>query len=84
MLGEPGVAPRNDGRGSGREAGTPEPPRAGVVHVFERSAAGGWTRQAELAPADGAPGDRFGAMIALEAGRALIGAPDWSVAGTGG
>ena len=36
---------------------------------------------ARLQPAEGVPGDRFGAVIALADNRALIGAPNWSPAG---
>jgi choice-of-anchor B domain-containing protein len=46
----------------------------GSVHVFARSG-GSWQARGVLAPDGLAEGDAFGAAIAADAGRALIGAP---------
>ena len=70
MVGAPGPA---GGRGRNQ---ADEPPPAGVVHVY-RLEDGGWTRQGELRPSDGVPGDRFGAAMALTANGLLVGAPAW-------
>ena len=53
---------------------------AGSARVFVRTGPG-WTEQAALSPADGAPDDFFGRSVALAGGRALVGAPQ---ADTGG
>lgn len=45
----------------------------GAVYVFER-AGGAWSEVARLAAADGAPGDRLGAALALDGTRVLAGA----------
>jgi len=77
LVGEPRSVP---GAGTGRRRRSAEPPapsRPGVVHAFRRDADGSWTRQAVLAPSDSAPADAFGAAIALEDSRAVIGAPGW-------
>ncbi len=75
LVGNAGVptsgAPRGGRGGEAAEAQAP----AGVVHVFRRAASGSWTRHGELRPTRSAPGDGFGAAIALAGGRALIGAP---------
>jgi hypothetical protein len=46
---------------------------AGSASVFER-ADGAWAEQATLTAPDAAAGDRFGNAVALDAGRALVGA----------
>ncbi|MGH7463559.1 MAG: choice-of-anchor B family protein [Longimicrobiales bacterium] len=74
LVGEPGSAPGEAPRR--RRGQEPEPAPPGVVHTFKRGADGSWIRQGRLQPADGAPGDGFGAAIALAGGRALIGAPN--------
>jgi len=58
-------APRDDGAG-GR--------RAGAAYVFVRSGTA-WTEQAKLVPSDPGPDDRFGWSVAVDADRALVGAP---------
>ena len=79
LVGEPGTipAPRR------RRPGTPAEPTPeispGVVHAFQWDADGTWTQRASLRPADGRESDRFGAALVFEEGRALIGAPNWSV-----
>jgi len=55
----------------------------GAAHVFVRSASG-WTWQARLDAAGSDVGDRFGASVALEADRALVGAPGVAVGGIAG
>jgi hypothetical protein len=47
---------------------------SGAAYVFVRTART-WARQAKLLPDDGAPGDFFGASVALATDTALIGAP---------
>lgn len=48
----------------------------GAVFVFRRDAAtGAWTREATLRPEALRPGDRFGAALAADGDRAIIGAP---------
>jgi choice-of-anchor B domain-containing protein len=48
--------------------------QAGTVYVFRRSG-GRWQQEAKLTAADGQPGDRFGAALAVGNDRILIGAP---------
>ena len=81
LVGEPGTIPTPRRRRPGTPAEPlPEIP-PGVVHAFRRGADGTWTQRGSLRPADGTESDRFGATIALADGRALIGAPNWSVTG---
>jgi hypothetical protein len=53
---------------------TPQGINAGSAYVFVRSGTA-WTEQARLRPADGAPGDFFGAAVSLAGDVALVGAP---------
>ncbi|MCH8935698.1 MAG: choice-of-anchor B family protein [Gemmatimonadetes bacterium] len=76
LVGEPGSRPPR--RGGDTEPQQQPPP--GVVYAFQRGADGSWNQRARLQPAEGVPGDRFGAVITLAVGRALIGAPNWSPA----
>ncbi|MEM7201304.1 MAG: hypothetical protein AAF628_13615 [Planctomycetota bacterium] len=63
-------APRDDhGRGT----------NAGSAYVFEPDRDGVWRQVAFLAAADGAAHDWFGAAVALDQDRALIGAPQQAV-----
>ena len=71
LVGAPGAAPSR----RQEEAESSKP--AGVVFAYRRGANGQWTEQARLQPEGGTDGDRFGATIHLENGRALIGAPLW-------
>ncbi|HPF12804.1 MAG: hypothetical protein H6830_10685 [Planctomycetes bacterium] len=48
---------------------------AGAVYVYRRTPAGFWQPEQILQPNQAAPGDRFGAALALQAGRLLVGAP---------
>lgn len=50
-------------------------PDAGAVYVF-RLEAGTWTQDTKLIPAAIAPGDAFGASLALRGDTAIIGSPD--------
>ena len=52
----------------------------GRVHVFERQA-GSWSWTATLASSTSSPGARFGSRIDVEGTRAVIGAPNESLAG---
>jgi choice-of-anchor B domain-containing protein len=55
--------------------GAPTDSGGGGVHVFRRSQDGAWTSAGSL-PAQGlAPGDRFGASVAIDGDRAAVGAP---------
>ncbi|MBW3553199.1 MAG: FG-GAP repeat protein, partial [Gemmatimonadetes bacterium] len=76
LVGEPG-SPSDSGdrarRLRGGEEEGPAPP--GVVHVFHRGDDGAWAPVGRLSPRTGAPGDRFGAAVALGDGIALVGAP---------
>jgi hypothetical protein len=54
---------------------------AEAAYVFERQPDGAWAEVAKLSASDGAPSACFGAAVALDGDRALIGAPD---AGLGG
>jgi ketosteroid isomerase-like protein len=47
---------------------------AGAAYVFERQADGSWTQVATLTAADAAESDWFGNAVALQDGRALVGA----------
>ena len=81
LVGEPGTIPTLRRRPPGTPAEPlPEIP-PGVVHAFQKGADGTWTQRGSLRPADGVDSDRFGATIVLADGRALIGAPNWSVTG---
>jgi len=79
FVGEPGSVPGEAPRAPRGQQPEPGPP--GVVHLFHRGAGGSWTRQGALRPADSAPGDAFGAVIALADDRALIGVPNARAAG---
>src|ERR1700749_913061 len=46
----------------------------GAVYVFTRSGSA-WVQQAELAAADGAPGDQFGYSVAIWGSTVVVGAP---------
>ncbi len=46
----------------------------GAAYVFVQTA-GGWTQQAELVAAGGAPGDYFGLSVSVDGDTAVIGAP---------
>jgi hypothetical protein len=48
---------------------------AGSAYIFTRSGAT-WTQARQLAPADAATGDRFGASVALNSGQLVIGAAE--------
>ncbi|MEK9508857.1 choice-of-anchor B family protein [Gemmatimonadota bacterium Y43] len=48
---------------------------AGVVHVYRRGADGSWSEAQRLEAPVSANGDAFGAAIAIEGDRALVGAP---------
>ena len=60
-------------------AASAESPAAGAVYVFERSR-GGWSAGAVLSEGDA--GNGFGAALALQSGRVLVGAPLADSAGT--
>ena len=47
---------------------------AGAAYVFRRGG-GGWSFEAELAALDAAPGDLFGAAVAIDGDTAVVGAP---------
>jgi hypothetical protein len=49
-------------------------PRPGKVYVFQRQADGSWVEIAAITASGGAPGDRFGARIALSGNTVVIGA----------
>jgi hypothetical protein len=51
-----------------------QPDQGGSVYVFERSG-NGWTERQKLSPLDGVPLNHFGASVALDGNRAIIGAP---------
>lgn len=53
----------------------------GAAYVFVRSTAG-WTQQAELTAADGAPNDQFGFSLALSGSTAVVGA--WNTTSSAG
>ncbi|MDX2115456.1 MAG: hypothetical protein SFZ24_07530 [Planctomycetota bacterium] len=57
-------APRQDAQGID----------SGAAYLFERVGAA-WSRVTRLLASDGSTGDQFGAAVALDQGRALIGAP---------
>jgi choice-of-anchor B domain-containing protein len=80
LVGNPGRAPAAGGRRGGGGGDAQQTLEPGVVHVLRRGTNGTWTVQGRITPADSRPGDRFGAAIALAAGRALIGAPSWAAA----
>ena len=81
LVGEPGTIPPPRRRRPGTPAETPAEIPPGVVHAYERGTDGSWTQRGSFRPADGVESDRFGATIALADGRALVGAPNWSVTG---
>jgi len=54
---------------------------AGVVHVFRRGSDAGWALHSRLQASDAQPGDLFGRAIAVQGGRALVGAPDRNAEG---
>ncbi|GIU88799.1 MAG: hypothetical protein KatS3mg009_3314 [Acidimicrobiia bacterium] len=53
---------------------------ANATEVYERDASG-WRHTATLTPSPGAPGDGFGAAVALSGQFAVVGAPGTDVAG---
>jgi choice-of-anchor B domain-containing protein len=73
LIGEPGEIPQ-------RRRGQEEMPVApeGVVHVYSRSADGGFNYETALQASMATAGDRFGQTIHLDGNRALIGAPAWN------
>ena len=75
MPGAQGGGRGGGGRGRGGQAAEPPPP--GSVLVLQRSA-GGWTEQGTITSPEAAPGDAFGAAIAVAEGRAVVGAPGMS------
>ena len=81
LVGEPGTLPTPQRRPPGAPAEPLPEITPGAVHVYQRGAGGSWTQRGTLRPSDGAESDRFGATIAVADGRALIGAPNWSVVG---
>ncbi|MGV3711013.1 MAG: choice-of-anchor B family protein, partial [Gemmatimonas sp.] len=56
-------------------AGAPGETNGGVVYVFTKNAAGEWSGAGTLPSQNVAPGDRFGAAIAIDGNRVAIGAP---------
>jgi hypothetical protein len=52
----------------------PNGAEAGSAYVYEYSSIG-WTEEAKLVAENGNDGDRFGAGVALDGGRAVVGAP---------
>lgn len=54
---------------------------AGAAYLFERDGAGAWSQVVKLVATDGRSGDQFGVTLALEVGRALIGATHDNVPG---
>lgn len=71
LVGSPGAVPS---RRQNEEASPQEP---GVVYAYHRGADGEWAERARLEATGGVGGDRFGSVIHLHKGRALIGAPHW-------
>ncbi|MHC4717869.1 MAG: choice-of-anchor B family protein, partial [Planctomycetota bacterium] len=63
------------GGGFGFGGGAPADGPSGAVHVFRRDAEGAWSKHQTIAGSDIQAGDRFGASIALDGERAVIGAP---------
>lgn len=57
----------------GAPAASAEGTQSGAAYVFE-PVSGTWSQQAQLAPEDGQANDQFGDSLALDAGRALVGA----------
>ena len=55
----------------------------GAAYVFRNTSGNTWTQAAKVTASNGAAGDRFGASVAAQSSRALIGAPSRS-AGAGG
>ncbi|HSK21205.1 MAG TPA: choice-of-anchor B family protein [Longimicrobiales bacterium] len=78
FVGEPGSVPGEAPPARPNQEPQPQPP--GTVHVFRRGA-DGWSRHGRLQSAASAPGDAFGAAIALANDRALIGAPNQAMPG---
>jgi choice-of-anchor B domain-containing protein len=72
LIGAPGRGAGGFGFGGGAP---PADGPAGAVHVFQRYAGGTWSHQQTIAGEDVASADRFGAAVALDGNRALIGAP---------
>lgn len=56
------------------QALTQEPDGKGFVDIFDISGAASLSKR--LTPADGAPGMRYGASVAISAGKILVGAPN--------
>ena len=78
LVGEPGSPPVVVQEGAPARQEAEEVPPAGAVHLFRRGADGNWSQAERWEASDAAPGDRFGAALALDEGRALVGAPGWS------
>ncbi len=55
--------------------GAPGRDGQGAVFAYERDASGAWRRTAELSPAGGDVGGRFGASLSARGDRLLVGAP---------
>ena len=55
--------------------GTAPDAPAGAVFVYRQSESGAWSKHAQLASPASAAGDAFGAAIAIDGDRALVGAP---------
>lgn len=60
--------------------GAPPPP-AGSVYAFQRDASGAWAPRQRIDAPEPADGDAFGAALAVQGGRALVGAPGASRSG---
>jgi choice-of-anchor B domain-containing protein len=72
LVGAPGPLP------SRRTSGDEDVQDPGAVYAYHRGADGQWSERARLQPAGGTAADRFGHVIHLENGRALIAAPWWT------
>ena len=57
---------------------------AGAVYIFKRLGVGNWEQQGVFIAEGAAVGDQFGAAVALDTGRALIGAPERAEVQSGG
>ncbi len=58
--------------------GTLQPNEVGVAYVYRR-AADNWKQTAKLTASDSAPGDLFGASVAIDGDTILVGAPDATI-----
>ncbi len=77
FVGAPGATPPT------RRGEEPPVEGPGEVYVYRRTANGAFAEHQRLQAAGHTPGDRFGAQIHVEDGRALITAPRWANAGAG-